>query len=92
MGLHRRQFLTVGVCATASTAIPAALSRMAFADTETSGAAEGDGLSLDTAGYPHEHVRALASGKVQIKETVQGVDIETDLTYSGPVFGFMFKW
>jgi len=29
---------------------------------------------------------------MEIKETVQGVDIETDLTMSGPVFGFMFKW
>ena len=29
---------------------------------------------------------------LEIKERVEGVDIETDLTYSGPVFGFMFKW
>jgi hypothetical protein len=29
---------------------------------------------------------------LELKEKVEGVDIETDLTYSGPVFGFMFKW
>ena len=29
---------------------------------------------------------------MEIKEMVEGVDIETDLTISGPVFGFMFKW
>jgi hypothetical protein len=29
---------------------------------------------------------------LEVKEQVQGVDIETDLTLSGPVFGFMFKW
>jgi len=29
---------------------------------------------------------------LEIKETVQGVEVETDLVYSGPVFGFMFKW
>ena len=29
---------------------------------------------------------------MEIKETVQEVEIETDLVYSGPVFGFMFKW
>ena len=34
--------------------------------------------------------RRLDSG--EIKETVERVEIETDLVYSGPVFGFMFKW
>ncbi|MGB5552238.1 MAG: hypothetical protein WBO74_17280, partial [Thermoanaerobaculia bacterium] len=29
---------------------------------------------------------------LEIEERVEGVDIETDLTYSGPVFGSMFKW
>ena len=29
---------------------------------------------------------------LELKEKAEGVDIETDLTYSGPVFGFMFKW
>jgi len=29
---------------------------------------------------------------LEIKERVDGVDIETDLTLSGPVLGFMFKW
>jgi len=29
---------------------------------------------------------------MEIEERVEGIDIETDLTFSGPVFGFMFKW
>jgi len=29
---------------------------------------------------------------MEIKESVEGVEIETELTYSGPVLGFMFKW
>ena len=29
---------------------------------------------------------------MEIKETIQGVVVETDLILSGPVFGFMFKW
>ena len=29
---------------------------------------------------------------MEIEEMVEGVELETDLVYSGPVFGFMFKW
>lgn len=29
---------------------------------------------------------------LEIKERVEEVEVETDLTMSGPVFGFMFKW
>jgi hypothetical protein len=29
---------------------------------------------------------------LEIEETIEGVVVETDLTFSGPAFGFMFKW
>jgi 4,5-dihydroxyphthalate decarboxylase len=89
VGLHRRQILKVGLCATASTAVAPALSTLVFADGETSGAPAGSGAHLETAGYPHEHVRALAEGKVQVKgfeveyEPGKIGDLNTNV-FSGP--------
>jgi 4,5-dihydroxyphthalate decarboxylase len=65
----------VGVCAGASTAVAPALSTLAFANGETSGAPEANGAHLAAAGYPFEHVRALMSGEVQI----DGRDVTFDV-------------
>lgn len=65
MGFDRRQFLKVGVCATASSAVHSAWSPGATADAEEKEASKGSALHLEMAGYPFEHVIALTTGKVE---------------------------
>jgi len=58
MSMYRRDFLKVGACAAASSTVMSSFTAKAIAAEPT--------IDLRMAGYPHEHIKGLMTGKVQI--------------------------
>jgi len=67
IGLSRRRFLKTGAVTSAAVVMGGtSLASLAAAQSRNAGEAEG-ALDITIAGYPVDHVRALADGKVQVK-------------------------